>query len=194
MFLKKILSQKLFWCIYTQDNMQQISPWIRVCVCVCVCVSHSVVSDSVIPWTVARQALLSMEFSRQEYRNWLPCPPPGATELPYQSSWPRDWTQVSHVEGRFFTIWPTREAMWERLLNSQPSARTAQVSIQCQKHVSGKGFHNFLWSVSTHTYLSYDQFSSVAQLCLTLCDPMDCSTPGFPIHHQLPQFTQTHVH
>ena len=127
MFLKKILSQKLFWCIYTQDNMQQISPWIRVCVCVCVCVcvSHSVVSDSVIPWTVARQALLSMEFSRQEYRNWLPCPPPGATELPYQSSRPRDWTQVSHVEGRFFTIWPTREAMWERLLNSQPSARTA---------------------------------------------------------------------
>ena len=38
------------------------------------------------------------------------------------------------------------------------------------------------------------QFSSVAQLCLTLCDPMDCSTPGFPVHHQLPQFIQTHVH
>ena len=38
------------------------------------------------------------------------------------------------------------------------------------------------------------QFSSVAQLCLTLCDPMDCSTPGFPVHHQLPEFTETHVH
>ena len=37
-------------------------------------------------------------------------------------------------------------------------------------------------------------FSSVAQLCLTLCDPMDCSTPGLPVHHQLPEFTQTHVH
>ena len=37
-------------------------------------------------------------------------------------------------------------------------------------------------------------FSSVAQSCLTLCDPMDCSTPGFPVHHQLPEFTQTHVH
>ena len=35
---------------------------------------------------------------------------------------------------------------------------------------------------------------SVAKLCLTLCDPMDCSTPGFPVHHQLPEFTQTHVH
>ena len=38
------------------------------------------------------------------------------------------------------------------------------------------------------------QFSSVAQSCLTLCDPMDCSTPGFLVHHQLPEFTQTHVY
>ena len=37
-------------------------------------------------------------------------------------------------------------------------------------------------------------FSSVAQSCLTLCDPMDCSTPGFPFHHQLPELAQTHVH
>ena len=35
---------------------------------------------------------------------------------------------------------------------------------------------------------------SVTQSCLTLCDPMDCSTPGFPVYHQLPEFTQTHVH
>ena len=38
------------------------------------------------------------------------------------------------------------------------------------------------------------QFSSVIQLCPTLCDPMDCSRPGFPIHHQVPELTQTHVH
>ena len=38
------------------------------------------------------------------------------------------------------------------------------------------------------------QFSSVIQSCPNLCSPMDCSTPGFPVHHQLPQFTQTHVH
>jgi len=36
--------------------------------------------------------------------------------------------------------------------------------------------------------------SSVIQLCLTLCDPMDCSTPGLPVHHQLLEFTQIHVH
>ena len=36
--------------------------------------------------------------------------------------------------------------------------------------------------------------SSVAQSCPTLCDPMNYSTPGLPVHHQLPEFTQTHVH
>ena len=38
------------------------------------------------------------------------------------------------------------------------------------------------------------EFSSVAQLYLTLCDPMNCSTPGLPVHHQLPEFTQTRIH
>ena len=38
------------------------------------------------------------------------------------------------------------------------------------------------------------QFTLVAQSCPTLCDPMDCSTLGLPVHHQLPEFTQTHVH
>ena len=38
------------------------------------------------------------------------------------------------------------------------------------------------------------QFSSVAQSCPTLCDPMNCSTPGLPVHHHLPEFTQTNLH
>ena len=38
------------------------------------------------------------------------------------------------------------------------------------------------------------QFSSVAESCPTLCDPMNHSTPGLPVHHQLPEFTQTHIH
>ena len=40
----------------------------------------------------------------------------------------------------------------------------------------------------------WSDFSSVAQLCLTLCDPMDCSMPGFPVHHQLLEPTKTNVH
>ena len=53
-------------------------------------------------------------------------------------------------------------------------------------HVSLKHFF-FSFEVS-------DQIKSVAQLCPTLCDPMNRSTPGLPVHHQLPEFTQTHVH
>ena len=59
-------------------------------------------------------------------------------------------------------------------------------------------------STHTHTHthtniiiiqsITLNEFSSVTQLCLTLCDPMDCSTPGFPVHHQLLELTQTHVH
>ena len=49
----------------------------------------------------------------------------------------------------------------------------------------------------THRQATADvsvQFSSVAQSCPTLCDPMNSSTPGLPVHHQLPEFTQTHVY
>ena len=47
--------------------------------------------------------------------------------------------------------------------------------------------------IDIYTFSSV-QFSSATQSCLTLCDPMDHSTPGRPVHHQLPEFTQTHVH
>ena len=49
---------------------------------------------------------------------------------------------------------------------------------------------NILW----HCLSLGHQFSSVAQSCPTLCDPMNCSNPGLPVHHQLPELTQTHVH
>ena len=47
--------------------------------------------------------------------------------------------------------------------------------------------------INTTLKIKY-QFSSVTQSCPTLCDPMNRSTPGLPVHHQLPEFTQTHVH
>ena len=49
-------------------------------------------------------------------------------------------------------------------------------------------------SVELPLFLHSAQFSSVAQSCPTLCDPMNHSTPGLPVHHQLLEFTQTHVH
>ena len=57
-----------------------------------------------------------------------------------------------------------------------------------------------IWSLVPFPFLNPSctsgsfQFSSVAQSCPTLCEPMNCSTPGLPVHHQLPEFTQTHVH
>ena len=44
------------------------------------------------------------------------------------------------------------------------------------------------------TRSQFSSVSSVAQLCLALCDPMDCSTPSLPVHHQLPELAQAHVH
>ena len=49
-------------------------------------------------------------------------------------------------------------------------------------------------ATSVNKMITAGYFSSVAQSCLTLCNPMNCSTPGLPIHHQLPESTQTHVH
>ena len=50
------------------------------------------------------------------------------------------------------------------------------------------------WAHTLRLWISSLQFSSVTQSCLTLCDPMNRSTPGLPVHHQLLEFTQTHVH
>ena len=59
------------------------------------------------------------------------------------------------------------------------------------------GFRGLAW-IPTLLFIIYVtcsvQFSSVAQSCLTLCDPMNHRTPGLPVHHQLLEFTQTHVH
>ena len=55
-------------------------------------------------------------------------------------------------------------------------------TLKCIYYVMKLTFHDF-WN-----------FSSVTQLCPTLCNPMDCSTPSFPVHHQLLELAQTHVH
>ena len=51
-----------------------------------------------------------------------------------------------------------------------------------------------LWKLEKLVYIKHLEFSSVAQLCPTVCDPVDCSTPGLPVCHQFPEFTPTHVH
>ena len=102
-------------------------------------------------WTIARQAPLSMGFSRQEYWSELPCLPPG--DLLNLEIKPASLMSPALADSIF-----TTSVTWE-------------AQLMCSA-----------------------QFSSVAQLCPTLCDPMNHSTPGLPIHYQLPGSTQTHVH
>ena len=62
-------------------------------------------------------------------------------------------------------------------------------------HQSESVIHTHVPFSKFFSHLDYsDQIRSVAQSCPTLCDPMNPSTPGFPVHHQLLQFTQTHLH
>ena len=77
-------------------------------------------------------------------------------------------------------------------LNLYKRARDFIKSI-CRK--TNRYWQKVSWcSDSVHTLLRVTQFSSVAQSCPILCNPTNCSTPGLPVHHQLPEFTQTHVH
>ena len=62
--------------------------------------------------------------------------------------------------------------------------------LEKQGHI----FANKVPADQSYGFFSSVYFSSVAQSCLTLCDPMDCSTPSFPVHHQLLELAQTHVH
>ena len=82
----------------------------------------------------------------------------------------------------------SREGLKEELLQREAGERLARNEGHGSCTVSEEGMKT--WQL-IH---SSSQFSSVAQSCLTLCDPMNCSMPGLPVHHQLPEFNQTHVH
>ena len=69
------------------------------------------------------------------------------------------------------------------------------MSDSLQLHDCGTpGFPVFHCKVLIQSFVLPGQFSSVAQLYPTPCDPVDCCMPGFPVHHQLPELAQTHVH
>ena len=78
-----------------------------------------------------------------------------------------------------------RAVAWDRM--SFPF-KAEWCSVVCRDHI--------LLRLLVNTWVAFSsvQFSSVAQSCPTLCDPMSHSTPGLPVHHQHPEFTQTHVH
>ena len=87
---------------------------------------------------------------------------------------------------------PVSRSRSKRLLTGVPGSYPSKVTS------SPTGACCFLWSFiglpPQCPQLGTLQFSLVTQSCLTLCDPLNCSMPGLPVHHQLPEFTQTHVH
>ena len=116
-----------------------------------------------------------MEFSRQEYWSGLPFLPPG--DLPNPG-----------LESRS----PALQA------DSLPSEPPVTVFDNCNPKqlaycLYPRSIINCWRKALTLDFLSV-QFSSVPHSCPTLCDPKNRSTPGLPVHHQLPEFTQTHVH
>ena len=87
----------------------------------------------------------------------------------------------------------------ERASHSGQTRKSLKVDVKSEHVAMSTGYHlltpEHLWLKSNENNTWSVQFSSVAQSCLTLCDPMNCSTPGLPVmlHHRLPEFTQTHV-
>ena len=87
---------------------------------------------------------------------------------------------------RFFvTPWIAARQASQSITNSRSSLRLTSIESVSTTSFFLSNFGKYKISV---------QFSSVAQSCSTLCDPMNHSTPGLPVHHQLQEFTQTHVH
>ena len=81
-----------------------------------------------------------------------------------------------------------------QLEGTSPQARAASHPAWGQAPSSEANIQRLVDARHGPLQFSSVQFSSVAQSCPTLCNPMDCSTPGLPVHHQLPKFTQTHIH
>ena len=87
--------------------------------------------------------------------------------------------------------WPDNLGKLQRRKNHFPSTHLSW--DPCNKRQINRRRTN--WSLLTYISHIYSvQFSSVTQSCPALCDTMNHSTPGLPVHHQLPEFTQTHVH
>ena len=86
-----------------------------------------------------------------------------------------------------------------------PKPLTGWITVKMREILKEMGISDYLTCLLRNLYAGQEatvrpghgttvQFSSVAQSCPTLCDPMNHSTPGLPVHHQLPEFTQTRVH
>ena len=101
--------------------------------------------------------------------------------------WDREISKnVDIVRNQGYQLGRRRTKIW----NGKSWGRTLWFWIE----IGDSHIKKLLTSPSSATACCTSQFRSVAQSCSTLCDPMDCSKPSFPVHHQLLELAQTHVH
>ena len=98
-------------------------------------------------------------------------------------------TQVTSTLGFQESSFEGKIQAWERSFQRQSLCLSRDSPVWSNKTLCNEG--NLLY---LHCQCDLVQFSSVAQSCPTPCDPMNRSMPGLPVYHQLPEFTQTHVH
>ena len=172
-------------------------------------------SDSATPWTVAHQAPLSMEFSWQEYQSGLPFPSPGVfltqrlnLHLLHLLNWQVNSLPLccmgslyvilyiiythTYIYIYIYKLYIYMYINWSFYYYSDLINPRWDL-IFCIFNKFPNEVYPFHLQSTPWVSITSVQFSSVAQSCPTLCDPMNCSTPGLPVHYQLPESTQTHA-
>ena len=107
------------------------------------------------------------------------------------------WWECKLVQPLWKTVWWFLKKLKIELLYTVMQAHFWYTSRRNEVSILKKYLHSYFHCSIIYTIQDTEatsvQFSSVIQLCPTLYDPMNCSTPGLAVHHQLPEFTQTHV-
>ena len=112
-----------------------------------------------------------------------------------------DWLDLLAVQGTLKSLLQHHSSKASILLHSaffivqlsHPYTTTGKTIALTRWTFAGKVM-SLLFNMLSRFVRGSVQFSSVAQSCLTLCNPMNCNTPGLPVYHQLPESTQTHIH
>ena len=158
-----------------------------------------------------------MRFSRQEYWSELFLHPgifliqksnPGflhCRQILYSLShqgrelWIRFSETVVSIHSWFQNSHHTETVVWRTYLKvtlglCTPIYSTCVHSLTCHELSGLHALEHYFFCLGTFSTSVSQSVSSITQLCPTLYDPMNCSTPGLPVHHELLEFTQTHVH